>query len=245
MLFVALAFSLALILSFSSNIYILPNRYAVSLDREYTSTQNLTPQSSTRILLASAFFPLAKSKHSTNDYISWQARFLSCVTTEIYFFTTPDMEPLIRNLRGDLPITVNTTFSSPFAIPHLDGLEGRYQDMHEWDREKKRHSPELYAVWNAKPYFLDEAVKNSRMRGREYDFAFWNDAGSFRSESQCTAWPDPRRVDEVWEEGSKRGGRNKEDLLFFPITGVPHRSMRLWEERMGPVDSEFSEGELQ
>lgn len=115
--------------------------------------------------------------------------------------------------------------------------------MHDWDREKKRHSPELYSVWNSKPYFLDEAVKNARMRGKVYDYAFWNDAGSFRSESHCTAWPDARRVDEVWDEGSGRSGQMKEDLLFFPITGVPHRSMRSWDENMGPVDSEFSEGE--
>jgi hypothetical protein len=201
------------------------------------------------ILLVSAFFPLSKSKHSISDYKAWLSRFLQPITTPIYFFTTPDMAPLIQSLRGDLPITINTTYLSPFDIPPLKDspatdegydIRDKYQQMWSWDREKRRHNPELYAIWTAKPYFLDEGLRNSDIA---YDYAFWTDAGSFRDPHSYTLWPDPKRVREVWGEGSKGSGTREEDLLFFPMWGPPHPSMQYWSEGMGPIDNEFSEGQ--
>jgi len=158
------------------------------------------------------------------------------------------MAPLIQSLRGDLPITINTTYLSPFDIPPLKDspatdegydIRDKYQQMWSWDREKRRHNPELYAIWTAKPYFLDEGLRNSDIA---YDYAFWTDAGSFRDPHSYTLWPDPKRVREVWEEGSKGSGTREEDLLFFPMWGPPHPSMQYWSEGMGPIDNEFSEG---
>jgi hypothetical protein len=199
------------------------------------------------ILLVSAFFPLSNSKHSISDYESWLSRFLQPITTPIYFFTTPAMEPFIKSLRGpNLPITINTTFSSPFDIPPLQdsiGTKEKYNEMWAWDREKDIRSPELYATWTAKPYFLDEGLRNSRIA---YDYAFWTDAGSFRDPHSYTLWPDPIRIREVWEEGSKGSGTSVDELLFFPMWGLPHSSMKFWSEDIGPInsDSAFSEGQF-
>ncbi|KAF7346145.1 hypothetical protein MSAN_01841300 [Mycena sanguinolenta] len=195
-----------------------------------------------KILLVTAFFPLSKSKHTMADYEWWLSQFLQHITTDIYFFAPPEMESMIRKCRGDLPITVNTTYSSPFGIAPLNMYQDHYQKMHQQDRERFRHSPELYAVWNAKPFFLDEGVRNLLRVGQAYDYAFWNDAGSFRSTHKYTQWPDPRRVQELWQEGSTLSGMNTADLLFFPIAGVPHPTMRYWVQDHGPVDTEFSEG---
>jgi len=198
------------------------------------------------ILLVSAFFPLSKSKHPMHEYTSWLSTFLKHIKTPVYFFTTPDMEPIVRELRGDLPIVINTTYSSPFDIPPLDGMREKYQEMWQWDREKTRHSPELYAVWTAKPFFLDEGLRNAGAAlppsAPPYNYAFWTDAGAFRDTHAYSIWPDPVRVDEVWEEGAKTSGTRKEDLLFFPMWAPPHESMQFWGEGMGPVDNEFSEG---
>ena len=35
----------------------------------------------------------------------------------------------------------------------------------------------------------------------DYDYAFWTDAGSFRREHTYMAWPDPARLEELWEAG--------------------------------------------
>jgi len=118
--------------------------------------------------------------------------------------------------------------------------------MRAWDREKDIHSPELYAVWSAKPFFLDEGLRNAAAAlpsfARQYDYAFWTDAGAFRETHAYSKWPDAARVDEVWALGAQKSGTRKEDLLFFPIWGTPHVSMQFWFEGMGPIDNDFSEG---
>ncbi|KAF7291644.1 hypothetical protein HMN09_01255600 [Mycena chlorophos] len=203
-------------------------------------TRPTTPATSNaNILIVSAFFPFAKSKHSLSDYESWLARFLQPITTDMYFYTSTEMEPLVRRCRGSLPITIDTKYASPFDIPPLSGLRDKYNEMHRLDREQERHSPELYAVWNAKPFFLDDALSKLN---KTYEYAFWNDAGSFRSEHQYKQWPSPARVEELWKEGAELTKQKPEDLLFFPITGVPHPSLRYWVQDHGPIDNEVSEG---
>lgn len=191
------------------------------------------------ILLVSAFYPLSTSKHSMADYTKWLSNFLKPITTPIYFFTTPEMEPIIRQLRGNLPITINSTYPTAFDTPPLLGMREKYQEMYKMDRERAHHTPELYSIWAAKSFFLNEGMKNTK---GAYEYAFWNDAGSFRKPHQYTAWPDATRIKEVWTEGGKTSGTRPEDLFFIPIYGLPHGSMQYWNEGLGPVDSEFSEG---
>ncbi|KAJ7695706.1 hypothetical protein B0H17DRAFT_1198480 [Mycena rosella] len=112
-------------------------------------------------------------------------------------------------------------FTTPFDIPPLRDFTEDYRGMHALDREKDLHSPELYAVWNAKPYFLDEAVKAVA--------------------HNYTDWPSLPRVHDIWEEGSALTGEKQEDLLFYPVCRVPDPSYRHWQEHTGPVDAYFSE----
>jgi hypothetical protein len=145
---------------------------------------------------------------------------------------------MIRRCRGDLPITINTTYSSPFDIPPLSAMRQRY---HPQDPAYPR---ELYAVLNAKPFLLDEAVRTLASQGREYGYAFWHDAGSFRDAHKYVEWPSPERVEVVWKEGSALSGENPEDLMFFPVAGMPPTALKTWAQPHGPVDVEFSEGEF-
>ena len=197
------------------------------------------------ILLVSAFFPLAKSKHSHEDYAGWLRKYLAKVTTHIYFFAPPEIESMIRDLRGDLPMTLNTSFSSPFDIPPLQGLRGRYEEMHELDIEKDIHSPELYAVWTSKTYFLEEGLRNSKATGFDFNWAFWNDAGSFRDDQEFTAWPSRRRVSDIFLAGSRLTGTRIRDLIFMPIWDSPGDNLKGWKEEDGPIQSRasVSEGE--
>ena len=61
--------------------------------------------------------------------------------------------------------------------------------MNPLDPEKEIHSSELYAVWKSKPSFLDEGLRNMEKSGVKYDYAFWNDAGSFRADQEFDQWP--------------------------------------------------------
>jgi hypothetical protein len=219
--------------------FVVSSRIAVDPPRPEIST---AVENATQTLLVSAFFPLSKSKHSLDDYTWWLSMFLKPVKSHIYFFTSPDMEHMIRQVRGDLPITINTSFTTPFDVPPLHGLLPLYERMQDNDREKKLHSPELYAIWNAKPYLLEQAVRNVQRDGKMYEYAFWNDAGSFRDNQMYGNWPDTRRVEEIWRTGSALTGTPKEDLIFYPMILSPPPYSRHWVESNGPIDVDFSEG---
>ncbi|KAK7021187.1 hypothetical protein R3P38DRAFT_3318131 [Favolaschia claudopus] len=205
-------------------------------------TVDTAVRNSSSTLIVSAFFHLSKSKHTIREYEWWLCQFLGPITTDIYFYTSVEMVSLVRKCRGDLPITIDTSFATPFDVPPLQNLQDIYRGQLELDRERKIHqSEELYASWNAKPFFLDEAAKTLARQGITYDYVFWNDAGSFRISHGFTDWPSISRVRDIWREGSALSGEKEQDLLFFPVCRVPHPSYTNWEEHMGPIDGYFSE----
>ena len=187
-----------------------------------------------QVLLVSASYPLPNPMHTHEEYTDWMTPFLSKVTTHIYFFAPPEMEGTIRKLRGNLPMTLNTTFSAPFDIPPLRGMEGRYADMHKLDPEKAYHSPERYAGWSSKIFFLREALLNAQSTGMDVGYVFWNDAGSFREQQDFTDWPALERVDEIFAEGAKLSGMHKDELFFMPMWDVPYDDLRDWTPLEGP-----------
>ena len=207
------------------------------------SSSMVTNRNPTRILLVSSLFLISKSKHSKEAYYRWLRQFLGPITTEVYFYTSTDLVPIVQSSRGEgLPITIDTTYNTTFDIPPLKGLEEWYNEMHSMDREKSYHSPELYSIWNAKPFLVDNAIRVMASKGKTYDYVFWNDAGSFREVNTYKNWPDPSRIEEIWQEGSKLSGTKAEDLLFFPMQNPPYKAKN-WNEDMGPIDTDFSEGE--
>ena len=199
-------------------------------------------RNSTRVLLVSSLFLISKSKHSKETYYHWLPAFLGEITTEVYFYTSTDLVPIVQSARGELPITIDTTYNTSFDIPPLKGFQVWYNEMHSLDRERELHSPELYSIWNSKPFLVDNAIRVQASKGKTYDYVFWNDAGSFREISTYKNWPDPSRLEEIWQEGSRLTGTKTEDLLFFPTVHPPYHAKN-WNEEKGPIDSDFSEGE--
>lgn len=210
-----------------------------------------------RILLVSALFPLEHSKHSHDEYRSWLANFLgpTGIACDVYFYTTPALEPTLRSLHASSnqthKLVIDTSFDTPFAVPPLTQHREKYTQMHAWDRERDIHNPELYAVWNAKPWLLAEALRSLRdprtwagsQRDYEYDYAFWNDAGSFREAHGFGVWPDPERVADVFAAAGKGVDNGGKDLVFFPLLKNPGEDEFGWTPDKGPVDMDFSEGE--
>lgn len=243
---------LAVVYFFFVDSYIRPQTKALTFDDFEYSDFGIIPlestasqhENGTRILLVSAMFPLSKSKHGTKDYSVWLNRFLGHLTTDIYMYTTPDFAETLAEMRGSLPITIDTSYSSPFQVPPLIGLEETYTKVNDMDKEKWHHSPGLYAVWNAKPYLLQTAIRKLADKKIYYDYAFWNDGGSFRRNHVYENWPDPGRIERVWEEASTLTGKDKNDLLFFPIFQLPEKKISGWIEEMGPIANpeQFSEG---
>ena len=243
---IACVVAMALVYLTLADSYLRPTKRRMTLEDFQVAEMGTAPlqTNGARVLIVSAMFPLTKSKHSTTDYENWLSRFLGEITADIYMFTTPDLADTLRRVRGNLSITIDVTYSSPFEIPPLRGLEETYVRMNNMDKEKWHHSPGLYAVWNAKPYLLQAAVRNLKAKGETYDYSFWNDAGSFRSNHRYSEWPDPGRVEQIWEEGSRLTRTQKQDLMFMPIFQPPDKKLKDWQEGMGPIANsvQFSEG---
>ncbi|KAG5634316.1 hypothetical protein H0H81_002433 [Sphagnurus paluster] len=199
-----------------------------------------TPENTPRILIVSALFPLGHAKHSHADYTRWLTHFLgpgAVHGADIYFYTTPALASLVRAVNANTSttssrLTINTAFDSPLSIPPLAPYEAKYEAMHAWDRERARHSPALYAVWNAKPWLVVEALRVLREArpSVDYDYVFWSDAGAFRRVHAYRAWPDPARVQEVF--------RDAHDKVLFPLYMLPSRKEYSWIPEKGPVDTE-------
>ena len=242
--------------------YTLPRNVALSLDHVYDPLLNLSnaislPQEGSgryspphsvdstrpRILLVSALFDLhSENSTTTARHRASLPRFLGPIITDVYFYTTPELASTVRAARGPaLPMTVDTSFSSPFGVPPLKGRETVYQQMHEVDPEKDSRTPEAYALWNAKPFFLEHAIRSSKT---EYDYIFWNDVDSFGEGHGYKSWPDAKRLDWIWDESSRSTSRLKEDLIFFPINEPPMEAAKDWSEDLGPIGAVFSEGAL-
>lgn len=205
----------------------------------------LVPPDDSQILLVSAFFPLAKAKHTQKEYAEWMELYLTKITTHVYFFAPPEMEDTILELRGHLPMTLNTSFASPFDIPPLKGLQGRYDDMNKVDPERAYHSPELYAVWSSKTYFLREALLNMQSAGMNIGYAFWNDAGSFRDQQDFNRWPAHERIEQIFTIGANLSDTSKDELFFMPMWGLPKDPLRNWTPLEGPKEYETSISEGQ
>jgi hypothetical protein len=212
-------------------------------DEDHSSSSNLP-----RVLLVTAFFQLSESKPIKDK---WLQHFLGQVTNDIYIFTTPNLESRILQLRGsssnNLKITVDTSYPTPFDIPPLKGKEDAYAKMKKKDRKKsKSHTPELFALRNSKPFFLHTALQKTQGNASSvsYDYAFWNDVANFHEEHRYREWPSPSRVQEVWEEGTWITGTRTDELMFIPMWGLPHPTFVFWNENMGPIDNDFSQGIL-
>ncbi len=194
------------------------------------------------ILLVTAFFPIRGSKHSDGRYRSWMKNFLSTVETPVYFFTMNSRVPEILRLRGPLPIIFNTSYASPFDIPPLRGLSEVYQAQAKIDPENRgfwgdRHPAELYAVWNAKPYFLHEGLLNANSMSaydEKFSYAFWIDVGSFREPHSFRTWPGRERLDSIFDNGQKNAAPTPR--LFIPFYAALPPSLSKWTTSDGPFE---------
>lgn len=201
------------------------------------------------ILLVSAFFPLTKSKHTAEDYKHWIGAFLVHVSAEVYIFTTPEWAKVIASVDNAVAkVHVDTSFANVFSTPVMKPYKKEYQEK-QWqlDREKDVHHPELYAIWNNKPYFLAEAArrlkrqKSSTLSYSSYDYYFWNDIGSFRVTHAWRQWPDATFVANAFKQAAERMQQPQDQLIFIPLyNALPADHTK----DTGPVDMDGVEGNL-
>lgn len=124
--------------------------------------------------LVTAFYPI-RSKFSKDVYIHWAQNFLQ-LSSPIVLFTTADMEPLLRKMRGSLPIHIVVTAFEQLYMWKLYKHDWRLH--HTLDSENLTHTPELYTIWAQKPVFVQNSIEINPF---QTDYFYWCDIGAFRT----------------------------------------------------------------
>ena len=166
--------------------------------------------------------------------------------TDVYVYTTPALQATISSSRAGLPITINTTFSTPFDVPPLQGLEATYEELPPVrSREGRTLSTIEVAEQVAIPYLLSSASTSTTINAKQYDYVFYISPSFFSSSTisptLLTYWPSPARVKEVWANAKRESGMREDELIFLMVRGLPDVTMLLWKEHLGPIQNDFSD----
>lgn len=157
--------------------------------------------------LVTAFYPI-RSKFPAQQYLDWARNFLS-LETPIVLFTEEYLVETFQSLRpSNLPLHIITlpfqeveTWSGDYPEKwrhqHTLNPEGHIQGRSSGHIAQQ--SPELYALWAQKPYFVEYAI---HLNPFHTDYFFWCDIGAFREPPQEairqlfpeTKWLSPRRI---------------------------------------------------
>lgn len=139
------------------------------------------------------YYRLAKSKHKSKSYETWSNNFFKIISSPVVVFTD------FKSLPSFLNITKNLNKSATFYVTNnvwniMSILEKsrnkhyieKYKTIqYKLDPEKRKHSPELYAIWNLK-HFIGNLV--AQLNPYESRFFIYTDIGGWRS-GNFENWP--------------------------------------------------------
>ncbi|GAA6052622.1 hypothetical protein JCM3770_006407 [Rhodotorula araucariae] len=132
------------------------------------------------VTIISGFFRVdSGKKHRVDEYHVWIKHFLETVELPIVFYCAPDQHEYIAGLRGDKPITINSTYPTAFQMPPLEDLGGEEWAIRQnkMDPENFKHVHEIYGIWTAKPWLVKEVAKANPYHSKYF---MWVDAGALR-----------------------------------------------------------------
>ena len=147
------------------------------------------------VTVVSAYYPI-KSKNSIEEYIQWLDvwRDIPC---NLVFFTTPELVPLIENLRKNY-IYKTKVIGIPFS--ELEGIHrygaGLWSYQYYKDHEQN-HTPELYIIWYEKKEFVKKAIDLNVFNTSKF---VWCDAGICRNINWISKLKSFPRSDKILED---------------------------------------------
>jgi hypothetical protein len=214
----------------------------------YGKTQNSTT-------IVTAFFSFVKSKHNRSEYKQWLENLLSYTENPMMIFTSKELAPLVKGLRDArslivcepdqncFPTVIITDFDTPWDIPPIKHIKDVLMSQVDIDPEKEIHSPDSYAIWNAKAWMLEYVALKNPFNTRYF---LWVDGGAFRSaQYRFGPWPNHKKIVEIFEKNESQ------KLLLGLINQLPQEmcvksrigSMR-YNATLGPMPRDLIEGTM-
>ncbi|OXA43288.1 Protein HtrL, partial [Folsomia candida] len=169
--------------------------------RHYNSSRHHSQENDTT--LVTAFFATGTGKHTPDEYTEWMENLLGQGETPVVIFTQPEFQELMSTARDGRP-TEFRIYEEIWSVPWLHEphfLNKSYQEMHDLDPEKDNLTPELYAVWNSKPWFLQTV---SQLNPFNSTYFYWMDVGSVREAGiVLNNFPSLERSSQVFGEDAR------------------------------------------
>jgi len=123
--------------------------------------------------IVTAFYPI-KSKFTKDKYLEWGKTFLK-LKSPIVIFTEEYLINELAGMRGNLPVKF---VAIPFEELDTWSLyKNKWIENHTIDPENAYHTPELYAIWAQKAFFVEKAININYF---DTLYFFWCDFGAFR-----------------------------------------------------------------
>ena len=150
--------------------------------------------------VVSVYFALNQSKHGSDSYEKWISSFLRSVRAPLVIFIDPKSFEKYRHVRTFFHFS--TTYLIYESVWHaMSELETRrnmsyahnYQQAQPTFDIETYHTPNLYALWNLKPYLTYRA---SQLNPYESEFFFYTDSGGWR-QGIIPNWPNDSFVRHV------------------------------------------------
>lgn len=133
--------------------------------------------------VVTAFFPI-RSKFPSETYMGWASRFMR-MSAPVVLYTPPHLVDIFRQLRSDHgPLTI-----IPMELEETDVwvlYADRWHKHHAMDHEAGYHTPELYAVWANKAFFVADAIRRNPYGSSHF---YWCDVGAFRTANPHPDFP--------------------------------------------------------
>ena len=124
--------------------------------------------------VVTAFYPI-RSKFPSRQYVEWASTFLQ-IDAPVVLFTEESLVTTFASLRGNRPIHIIVL---PFEELDTWKLYGdKWKEQHAIDPEHVYHTPELYAIWAQKAFFVKRAIQVNPFHTTHF---FWCDIGAFRN----------------------------------------------------------------
>jgi hypothetical protein len=136
--------------------------------------KDLWTKNSMACTVVTAYYEI-KSKFNKERYLSWANTFLK-LKSPIVLFTDESMVETFTTMREGRPLHIIVI---PFEeLETWKKYQTHWKEQLSMDPEAKNHSPELYAVWAEKPFFVEKAI---HVNPFQTEYFFWCDIGAFRN----------------------------------------------------------------
>lgn len=130
-----------------------------------------------RVTVVTCYYKI-KSKASVSTYMEWIKNFMWVNDNSLNFYSVIFCD---EDSYNTLIVLYPESNKRKYAIVNKENFTCNFVDWDaQWvlDIEKSYHSPDLYRVWNEKPFFIKKAIDFNFFNT---DYFLWTDIGIFRN----------------------------------------------------------------